>query len=52
MTTAIVLETSEGHLAFALALGGVLFGVSLAVSAGAFAIATHRTRRIGAPEAA
>ena len=52
MTTAIVLETSEGHLAFALALGGVLVAVSLAVSAVAFAIASQRTRRIIAPEAA
>jgi tungstate transport system permease protein len=42
MTTAIVLETSEGHLAFALALGGVLVAISLAVSAGAFAIGAPR----------
>jgi tungstate transport system permease protein len=52
MTTAIVLETSEGHLAFALALGAVLLAVSLAVSAGAFAIGTPRTRRVVAPETA
>ena len=52
MTTAIVLETSEGHLAFALTLGGVLVAVSLAVSAVAFAIASQRTRRIVVPEAA
>lgn len=52
MTTAIVLETSEGHLAFALALGGVLVAISLAVSAVAFAIASQHTRRIVAPEPA
>ena len=33
MTTAITLETSEGHLAFALALGLVLIAISIAVSA-------------------
>ena len=44
MTTAIVLETSEGHLAFALALGGVLIAISFAVNAGVFAIALRRTR--------
>jgi tungstate transport system permease protein len=38
MTTAITLETSEGHLAFALALGLMLIGLSIAVSASAFAI--------------
>jgi tungstate transport system permease protein len=38
MTTAITLETGEGHLAFALALGLVLIAISIAVSAGAFAI--------------
>jgi tungstate transport system permease protein len=36
MTTSIVLETSEGHLAFALALGLVLIALSVAVSACAF----------------
>ena len=36
MTTAIVLETSEGNLAFALALGLVLIALSVAVSAAAF----------------
>jgi tungstate transport system permease protein len=36
MTTAIVLETSEGNLAFALALGLVLIALSVAVSACAF----------------
>ncbi len=38
MTTAIVLETSEGNLAFALALGLVLIALSLLVSACAFAL--------------
>ena len=41
MTTAIVLETSEGNLGFALALGMVLIGISLAVSATAFGIAGY-----------
>ena len=45
MTTAVVLETSEGHLAFALALGGVLVAISIAVSASAFAIALPGKRR-------
>jgi tungstate transport system permease protein len=45
MTTAIVLETSEGHLALALALGGVLIAISIAVNASVFAIAMRRTRR-------
>jgi tungstate transport system permease protein len=44
MTTAITLETSEGHLAFALALGLVLIGISIAVSAGAFAIEARADR--------
>lgn len=39
MTTSIVLETSRGNLAFALALGGVLVAISLAVSAAAFVLA-------------
>lgn len=38
MTTAIVLQTSEGNLAFALALGCVLIAVSVVVSAVAFAL--------------
>ena len=38
MTTSIVLETSEGHFAFALALGLVLMAVSIAVSATVFAV--------------
>ena len=44
MTTSIVLETSRGNLAFALALGGVLVSISLAVSALAFAAADHERR--------
>ena len=44
MTTSIVLETSRGNLAFALALGGVLVGISLAVSAAAFAVAGRKDR--------
>jgi tungstate transport system permease protein len=39
MTTSIVLETSRGNLAFALALGGVLVITSVIVSATAFALA-------------
>jgi len=51
MTTAITLETSEGHLAFALALGLVLIVISIVVSAGAFAIEAHarRNRPHGTP---
>jgi tungstate transport system permease protein len=44
MTTAIVLETSEGNLAFALALGLVLIALSVAVSACAFGMEA-RSRR-------
>jgi tungstate transport system permease protein len=51
MTTAIVLETSEGNLAFALALGLVLIALSVAVSACAFWIEA-RSRRIQPPETA
>ena len=36
MTTAITLETSEGHFGFAVALGLVLVAISIAVSGGAF----------------
>jgi tungstate transport system permease protein len=42
MTTSVVLETSRGNLGTALVLGGVLIGISLAVSAGAFALAGRR----------
>jgi tungstate transport system permease protein len=38
MTTAITLETSQGHFAFALALGAVLVAISIAVSSCAFGI--------------
>ena len=38
MTTAIVLETSEGNLSLALGLGLVLIGISIAVSATIFAL--------------
>ena len=44
MTTSIVLETSRGNLAFALALGGMLVSLSLAVSAAAFALAGRQDR--------
>jgi tungstate transport system permease protein len=44
MTTAIVLETNEGNLAFALALGLVLIALSVAVSACAFWVEA-RSRR-------
>ncbi len=44
MTTAITLETSQGHLAFALALGIVLVAISVAVSACAFWVAAHSRR--------
>ncbi len=49
MTTSIVLETSRGNLAFALALGGVLVGISLAVSATAFALAGRQDRAVSPP---
>jgi tungstate transport system permease protein len=51
MTTAIMLETSEGHLGFALALGLVLIAISITVNACAFGIEA-RARRIVAQEAA
>jgi tungstate transport system permease protein len=40
MTTAIALETSEGHLAFAMALGIVLVAISFVVSACVFRLGT------------
>jgi tungstate transport system permease protein len=43
MTTAITLETGEGHFTVALTLGGVLIAISLAVSAGAFALSHRKT---------
>jgi tungstate transport system permease protein len=42
MTTAIVLETSEGDFAMALGLGFVLIGISIAISATAFALLEER----------
>ncbi len=42
MTTSIALETSRGNLGFALALGGVLISISLAVSAAGFALTARR----------
>ncbi len=50
MTTSVVLETSPGNLGTALALGGILVGISLAVSAGAFALVGRQGR--AAPRAA
>lgn len=44
MTTSVVLETSRGNFGTALVLGGVLVGISLAVSAGAYALAGRRGR--------
>lgn len=44
MTTTIVLETSKGNLAFALALGFVLITISVLVSACAFAFAAGPRR--------
>jgi len=44
MTTSVVLETSRGNFGTALVLGGVLVGISLAVSAGAYALAERRGR--------
>ena len=44
MTTAITLETSQGHLAFAMALGIVLVAISILVSGVAFWLGTF-TRR-------
>ncbi|MBV9785807.1 MAG: ABC transporter permease [Acidisphaera sp.] len=38
MTTAIALETSKGNLGLALSLGGVLIGISVAVSTAALAL--------------
>ena len=44
MTTAIVLETSEGNLSLALCLGLVLIGISIAVSATIFAFGARGGR--------
>lgn len=54
MTTSVVLETSRGNLGTALALGGILVGISLTVSAAAFALAGRQGRwphaRPGGPD--
>jgi len=42
MTTAIALETSKGDLVLALGLGFILIGISIAVSAGAFALGDEK----------
>jgi tungstate transport system permease protein len=39
MTTTIALQTSQGDLTLALALGAVLVGISIAISATVFALA-------------
>jgi len=39
MTTAIALQTSQGELPLALALGAVLIGISISISATVFALA-------------
>jgi tungstate transport system permease protein len=46
MTTAIALETSEGNLAMALALGLVLIAISIVVSCAAFTLSEGRWQRI------
>jgi len=51
MTTAITLETSQGHFALALALGAVLIAISITVSGLAFWIAA-RIRHPASPEIA
>lgn len=50
MTTAIALQTSQGDLSLALALGAVLIGISLSVSATMFALAGE-ARNAGSDEA-
>ncbi len=50
MTTAIALQTSQGDLSLALALGAVLIGISLSVSATMFALAGG-ARNAGSDEA-
>jgi tungstate transport system permease protein len=39
MTTAIALQTSQGELSLALALGAVLIGISISISATVFSLA-------------
>jgi tungstate transport system permease protein len=49
MTTAIALQTSQGDLSLALALGGVLVGISISISATVFALA-GQARTAGSEE--
>ena len=49
MTTAIALQTSQGDLSLALALGAVLVGMSISISATVFALA-GRARTAGSDE--
>lgn len=50
MTTAITLETAEGHFARALALGVILIAISVAVSAAAFFLSGRGGRTIARGE--
>src|SRR6185437_15726915 len=50
MTTDIALQTSQGDLSLALALGAVLVGISVSVSATVFALA-GKARTAGSDEA-
>jgi tungstate transport system permease protein len=50
MTTSIALQTSQGDLGLALALGAVLVGISISVSATVFAVA-GKARTAGSDEA-
>ncbi len=47
MTTTITLETSKGDLPLALALGGILIGLTIALNAGAFAVSRIGARHAG-----
>ena len=47
MTTAIALETSKGDLPLALALGGILMAVVLALNAAAYAVREWSLKRHG-----
>jgi tungstate transport system permease protein len=49
MTTSIALQTSQGDLPLALALGAVLVGISISISATVFALA-GRARTAGSDE--
>jgi tungstate transport system permease protein len=49
MTTAIALQTSQGDLSLALALGAVLVGISISISATVFALA-GQARNAGSDE--